>query len=47
MLIIQQFGIIVERTVDVANALVKKAQVPLKNIAGPDMFVNKKQWNVI
>jgi hypothetical protein len=29
--------------VDVANALVKEAQVALKNIIGPNAFVNKEQ----
>jgi hypothetical protein len=33
--------------VDVANALVKEAQVALKNIIGPNAFVNKEQWNII
>jgi hypothetical protein len=32
---------------DVANALVKEAQVIFKNIVGLDAFVNKKQWSVI
>jgi hypothetical protein len=33
--------------IDVANTLVKEAQVALKNIIKLDAFVNKKQWNVI
>jgi hypothetical protein len=33
--------------VDVTNALVKEAQVALKNIVGPEPFVNKEQWSVI
>ncbi len=41
MLIVQQFGINDEGIVDAVNALVKKAQVPFKNIAGPNVFVNK------
>jgi hypothetical protein len=32
---------------DATNALVKKAEVALKNIVGLDAFVNKEQWNVI
>ncbi len=46
-LIAQQFGISVEGAVDVANALVKEAQVALKNIVSPDAFINEEQWNVI
>jgi hypothetical protein len=41
VLITQQFGISDEGIFDVMNALVKEAQVPFKNIAGPDAFVNK------
>jgi hypothetical protein len=33
--------------VDAMNTLVKEAQVALKNIAGPDAFINKEQWNMI
>jgi hypothetical protein len=33
--------------VDAMNTLVKKAQVTSKNIARPDAFINKEQWNVI
>ncbi len=40
-LIVKQFGVNAEGTVDVANALVKEAQVALKNIVGLDAFVNK------
>jgi len=47
VLIAQQFGVNVEGTIDAVNALVKEAQVALKNIAGLDAFVNKEQWNVI
>ncbi len=43
MLITQQFGVNVERMVDVANALVKEAHA-FKNIVGPHAFVNKEQW---
>ncbi len=32
---------------DLANALVKEAQVTSKNIVGLDAFVNKEQWNII
>jgi hypothetical protein len=32
---------------DATNALVKEAQEALKNIIGPDAFINKEQWNVI
>jgi hypothetical protein len=46
-LIIQQFGNCVERMIDVTNALVKKAQVYLKNIVGLDAFINKEQWSII
>lgn len=47
MLIAQQFGVNVKRMVDATNALVKEVQVALKNIAGSNAFVNKKQWSVI
>jgi len=46
-LIAQQFGISVEGAVDGTNALVKEAQIALKNIVGLDAFINKEQWNVI
>jgi len=42
MLIVQQFGVNVEGTIHVANALVKYAQITLMNIVGLDVFVNKK-----
>jgi hypothetical protein len=45
--ITQQFGVSAKREVNVVNTLVKKAQVALKNIVGPDAFINKDQWNVI
>jgi hypothetical protein len=32
---------------DATNALVKKVEVALKNIAGLDAFVNKEEWSVI
>jgi hypothetical protein len=41
-LITQQFGISAKGEVNVVNTLVKKAQVALKNIVGPDAFVNKE-----
>jgi len=47
VLIAQQFGVNVKRMVDATNALVKEVQVALKNIAGSNAFVNKKQWSVI
>jgi hypothetical protein len=47
MLIAQQFGISVEGSVDATNALVKEAQVVLKNIVGLNVFINKEQWSVI
>ncbi len=37
----------VEGTVDATSTLVTEAQVAFNNIAGPDAFVNKEQWNVI
>ncbi len=37
----------VEGMIDAVNALVKEAQVVLKNIAGSDVLVNKEQWSVI
>jgi hypothetical protein len=46
-LVVQQFGINVEGTFDVINALVKEAQVSIKNIVGLDGFINKEQWSVI
>jgi hypothetical protein len=42
MLIVQQIGINVKGMVDAINALVKKAQVVIKNTIGPDVFVNKE-----
>jgi len=33
--------------VDTTNALVEEAQVALKNIVGPNAFINKEQWNII
>ncbi len=42
MLIVQQIGINVKGVVDVVNALVKKAQVAIKNTIGPDVFLNKE-----
>jgi hypothetical protein len=42
MLIAQQFGISVEGTVDATNALVKEAQVVIKNIVGLHAFINKE-----
>jgi hypothetical protein len=47
VLIIYQFGISAKGVVDVANTLVKEAQVAFKNIARPNAFVNKKQWSMI
>jgi len=44
---VKQFSVNVEGVVDVANALVKEAQVALKNIIGPEAFINKEQWSVI
>ncbi len=41
-LIAKQFGVGTKGVVDAANALVKKAQVALKNIVGLDAFVNKE-----
>jgi hypothetical protein len=46
-LITQQLGVSVEETVNAMNALVKDAHVAFKNIARPDAFINKEQWNVI
>jgi hypothetical protein len=46
-IIVKQFGINVEGAVNVANTLVKEAQVVIKNIVGSDAFVNNKQWSVI
>ncbi len=42
MLIVQQFGISDEWVVNATNALVKEAQVAIKNIVRLDAFVNKK-----
>jgi hypothetical protein len=33
--------------VDATNALIKEVHVALKNIVGPEAFVNKEQWSVI
>jgi hypothetical protein len=41
VLITKQFGISVEGAIDVTNALVKKAQVALKNIIRLNTFINK------
>jgi hypothetical protein len=41
-MISQQFGVSVEGAIDAANTLVNEAQFVLKNIAGPDAFVNKE-----
>jgi hypothetical protein len=46
-LIAKQFGVNVEGAVNATNVLVKKAQVALKNIVGPNAFVNKELWSVI
>ncbi len=46
-LIVQQFGVSFEGVVDATNALVKEAQVALKNIAKLDAFVNKEQRSII
>jgi hypothetical protein len=40
-LIVKQFGISAEGVVDATNALVKEAQIVLKNIVGLDVFFNK------
>ncbi len=42
MLIVQQFGISDEWVVNATNALVKEAQVAIKNIARSNAFVNKE-----
>jgi len=47
VLIAQQFGVNVKGMVDATNALIKEAQVALKNIARSNAFINKEQWNVI
>jgi hypothetical protein len=41
-LIAKQFGVSIEGAMDIANALVKKARMPLKNIARSDAFVSKE-----
>jgi len=41
-LIVQQFGISVEGTVDATNALFKEAQVALKNIVGLDYVYQQR-----
>ncbi len=40
-LIVKRFNVNVERAVDATNALVKEAQIALKNIVRLDAFVNK------
>lgn len=47
VLIVQQFGVNIKGMVDATNALVKEAQVALKNVVGSNAFVNKEQWSVI
>jgi hypothetical protein len=47
MLIVHQFGVNVKGVVDVANTLVKEAQIAFKNIDKPNAFVDKEQWSVI
>lgn len=42
MLIAKQFGVNIERVVDVINMLVKEAQIALKNITRLDVFMEKK-----
>jgi hypothetical protein len=44
---VKQFGVSIEGVVDAINALVKEAQVALKNITGLDAFMNKEQWSII
>ncbi len=46
-LIVKQFNVSVEGVVDATNALVKEAQIALKNIVKLDAFVNKEQWSII
>lgn len=46
-LITQQFGVNTKGVVDAVNTLVKEVQVALKNIIGPDAFINKEQWRII
>jgi hypothetical protein len=46
-LIAKQFDVSAKGTLDGANALVKEAQMDLKNIVGPNAFINKEQWNII
>ncbi len=43
----KQFGVNAEGEMDAANALIKEAQVALKNIDGLNTFINKERWNVI
>jgi hypothetical protein len=38
---VKQFSVNVEGAMDATNALVKEAQVALKNITGPHAFINK------
>ncbi len=42
VLIVKQFGVSIEGVVDATNALVKEAQVALKNVTGLDAFMNKE-----
>jgi citrate lyase gamma subunit len=42
VLIAKQFGVNIERVVDVINMLVKEAQIALKNITRLDVFMEKK-----
>jgi hypothetical protein len=42
MLIVKQFGVNVEGAIDATNVQVKEAQMALKNIARPYVFVNKE-----
>ncbi len=42
MLIMKQFGVNVEKTIDATNMQVKEAQMAFKNIARPYAFVNKE-----
>jgi len=47
VLIVQQFGVSVERVVNATKTLVKEVQSFFKNIGKLDAFVNKKHWSVI
>jgi hypothetical protein len=46
-IIVKKVGVSVEGAVNVANTLVKEAQIAFKNIVRSDAFVNKEQWSVI